>query len=81
MPGGDTESAFATEVTVLYPESSYDQLLAYYDEFADNNDGAASDLFAGREWHVQGTHITVTPVDPSTHPNRPPGVVLFIRLP
>lgn len=81
MEGGTTESAYATEVTVLYPEASYDQLLDFYNDLADANEGIAHDMFVGREWEVQGATISVTPVDQTTHPDRQPGMVLFIRLP
>lgn len=80
MEGGTTESAYATEVTVLYPEASYDQLLDFYNDLAEANDGVAHDMFVGREWEIQGAHVSVTPVDQTTHPNREPGMVLFIRL-
>lgn len=81
MDGGVTESAFATEVTVLYPETSFDQLIDFYDDYSDSNGGTAFELFVGREWQVQGALIRVTPVDQATHPDRPAGTVLFIRLP
>ncbi len=81
MEGGTTESVYATEVTVLYPETSFDQLIDFYEDYSNVNSGTAHDMFVGREWEVQGATISVTPVDQTTHPDRSPGAVLFIRLP
>lgn len=81
MDGGEVESAYPTEVTLIYPSDLFDALIDYYDGVSSANDGTSFDLFPdGRQWDIQGIEISVTSVDRSTHPDRPEGVVLFIRL-
>ena len=54
MPGGAIQSSYSTEVTVVYPESSYDSLIAFYDDWTTGRDVVANDMFpSGREWQIQ----------------------------
>ena len=54
MPGGAIQSSYPTEVTVVYPESSYDSLIAFYDDWTTGRDVVANDMFpSGREWQIQ----------------------------
>lgn len=54
MPGGVIQSSYPTEVTVVYPESSYDSLVAFYDEWTTGTEVVANDTFpSGREWQIQ----------------------------
>ncbi|MGB7859086.1 MAG: hypothetical protein WBM90_01165, partial [Acidimicrobiia bacterium] len=73
--------AYPTEVTVIYSSAPLDALIDYYEDDSLANGGVGFDLFPdGRQWDVQGIEISVTSVDRVTHPNRPEGVVLFVRL-
>lgn len=79
--GATVNSAFPTEVVVIYPESEYEALIDYYQAISDANGGTQFDLFpGGSEWDIQGIQIRVTPVDPVTQPQLPPGIQLFVRL-
>ena len=54
MTGGTVQSSYPTEVTVVYPESSYDSLVAFYDEWTNDRPVVANDMFpSGREWQIQ----------------------------
>lgn len=54
MAGGTVQSSYPTEVTVVYPESSYDSLVAFYDEWTTGRQVVANDMFpSGRDWQIQ----------------------------
>jgi hypothetical protein len=76
MTGGTIQSSYPTEITVVYPESSYDSLIAFYDEWTTGRDVVANDMFpSGREWQIQEQPLIQIQVTVEEQ-----GAVLFARV-
>jgi hypothetical protein len=70
------------EVTVSYPESEYEALVAFYQDFVNDQGGSGGELFpSGFEWQVQDSGLTVIRVTPEPPPwvEKTAVAVLFIQ--